>query len=82
MAPTIAGIQPLISKPFITPAEILKIIALTTKVKKPRVMMLIGRVKKSRIGFNNILKRPTTMAAIIALGNDVIVIPGTIRAVT
>ena len=76
-----AVIHPEISKPFMIPAEIRKIMAFTTNVKSPRVMILIGKVSSRRIGLRNILKKPTMIAAISALGNEVILKPGTIIAV-
>lgn len=81
MAPIIAGIQPEISKPLRRPAEIRKIMAFTMNVKKPNVRMLIGNVRKLRIGSNHMLKNPTTTAAIIAEPKDLIVNPGTNTAV-
>ena len=72
MAPKNAGSQPLISKPFITPAEILKITAFTTNVKRPKVIIFIGSVRNNRMGLNNMLNKPSIMAAIKALGTEVI----------
>ena len=81
MAPNIAVPQPLISKPFSTPAASLNIMAFTTNVKRPRVNILMGRVRRIRMGFNSIFKRPTIIEASNALGKDVILNPGTIIAV-
>lgn len=56
--------------------------ALITKVKSPKVKILIGRVSKIKIGFITILSSPTTMAAKSAVVKPSILNPGTIKEAT
>jgi len=51
--------------------------AFTTKVKSPRVRKFIGSVKNRRIGRINMLRRPTSKLAHMALPKDLILNPGT-----
>ena len=61
--PKTADQNPWTSKPGITPEAIFNIRALITKVKKPRVKILMGRVKISAIGLNRAFKMPSMAAA-------------------
>ena len=45
-APTIADPQPLISNPLRRPAAVRRIMAFKTKVKSPKVIQVMGSVKK------------------------------------
>lgn len=80
MAPRIAEIQPLISKPDNNPAANLKIIALITNVKKPSVKKFMGIDRNKRAGRIKMLRRPTTKLAIIAVPKLLILKPGTTYA--
>lgn len=52
--------------------------AFITTVKSPSVMMLIGRVRKIRIGLSKVLTSPNTNAATKAVIQLAIVTPGSI----
>lgn len=65
-AAIIAVVQSEILKLFISPAADFKTIAFTTKVNKPSVSILIGRVRIKSIGFKTAFKKPMTKLAIIA----------------
>lgn len=52
------------------------IIALITNVKRPIVTILIGSVKKSKIGFTKAFKTPSTIATRRAGMNPATVTPG------
>lgn len=81
MAPKMAEPQPLIIKFDKNFADSFKIIAFTTKVKKPKVKKLIGSVRNKSIGRKSILKKPIITTAHIAVPKDFIVNEGTISAV-
>lgn len=66
MAPTIAGIQPVILKLDIIPAANLKTMALTTNVKRPKVKIFIGNVNNKSIGRSIAFNNPMTRLAISA----------------
>jgi len=61
--PNIADQNPEISKPEMTPATIISKIAFNTKVKNPRVKMLIGRVRIKRMGLKKAFNIPKIAAA-------------------
>jgi len=56
--------------------------ALMTKVKSPRVKMLIGNVRMMRIGFTRSDNNPHTIEMTISGCHPAIVNPGTIYEVT
>jgi hypothetical protein len=56
------------------------IITFITSRNKPRVTMVIGRVKKIIIGFINILQIDNAITTTIAVEKSLIVIPGSIYA--
>ena len=68
----------LTSKPSRNDATKRKIPALMTKIKRPRVSTVTGKVRTMRIGRRTALKRPRKNAAIIAGNQPVTVIPGII----
>lgn len=51
-----------------------------TKVNKPRVSMVAGRVRIKRIGFKNVFTTPRTTETSIAVTNESIDTPGITRA--
>jgi hypothetical protein len=61
--PNTADQNPWTSKPEITPEAIMSIRALMTKVKRPRVSMLMGRVKTISIGLKTAFSMPSMAAA-------------------
>ena len=77
IAAKIAPNQVLISKPRKKDAANFKIMAFTTKVKKPSVKIFIGKVKIIRIGFTKIFKIPIIIEAIRADLKPEILTPGT-----
>ena len=58
-----------------TPEAIFNSSAFMTKVKRPRVIILIGRVRMNRIGRNKAFSIPRTAAAQKALKNPLTLIP-------
>jgi hypothetical protein len=66
-APAMAVPHPLILKFFIIPAAILKMIALITKVNRPKVRIFTGSVRRIKIGLNIMFRKPTIRLAIMAL---------------
>lgn len=54
--------------------------AFITKVKRPRVMIVTGKVSKTKIGFKNALNIPITRAAIKAEVKLSTLTPGSIYA--
>jgi hypothetical protein len=58
-----------------TPEAIFSSSALITKVKRPKVMILIGSVNMNRIGRNKAFKIPRTAAAQKALKNPLTLMP-------
>lgn len=72
-----AAVQLLISKPLNSFAASFRITAFTTKVNKPKVKMLIGKVKNNKRGLNKKLKKPITAAANKADEKDLTMNPGT-----
>lgn len=81
IAAIIAGIIPCISKPGTNKDETYKIMALITKVNKPKDNKFIGAVTKDKIGFMTVFIKPITKAAITAVMNPSILNPGTTLAV-
>jgi hypothetical protein len=77
MAPIIAAVQLLISNPFKKKAVIFRMIAFTTKVKRPSVKIFIGKVRNNKMGRINIFKIPIKTEAIRADENPAILNPGT-----
>lgn len=61
-----AVIQSAILNDDIIPAAILKTIAFTTKVNKPRVRILIGKVSSNKMGRRMAFSKPITKLAIKA----------------
>jgi len=79
--PRIAAIQLLTLNPGTMAAHILMTIPFTTKVKSPKVRILIGRVKNMRMGQIKAFATPTTMAAISAEIRPLTSKPGMTKAV-
>lgn len=52
--------------------------ALITKIKRPNVTIVNGRVRSNRIGFMNVFKTPKTIARIMIVPRLAIWIPGRI----
>ena len=63
IAPRIAGIQPSTENPGTNREVSLKTMAFTTKINKPKVITVRGRVKKIRTGLIKVLITPSTIAA-------------------
>ncbi len=61
--PNTAVQNPYTSKPGITPETILSRNAFIKKVKKPRLIMFMGRVKKSAMGRKKAFSMPRMAAA-------------------
>ena len=61
--PNRADQNPETSKPGITPEAIFSMKALIKKVKRPKLNILMGRVKMMTIGLKNALSRPSMAAA-------------------
>jgi hypothetical protein len=59
-APSIALEKPVTAKPGTIQEARAKMIPLTTKVKSPRVSIVIGREKKEMIGRNTAFRKPRT----------------------
>ncbi len=76
--PKNADHQPLISNPGSRAAQIFNTAAFTTKVNKPRVIIVIGKVRKNKMGQIKALANPIKRAAIMAVTNPLIRNPGTI----
>lgn len=70
--------NPLTSKPFTTDEANKTSIALMTKVNKPKVRMLIGRVIKIKTGLTKILTMPKKSANHKAAQNPLSATPGII----
>lgn len=68
----------LTSKPDIKLSAIMMIIAFITSKKSPRVRMVIGRVKSTKIGFTIKLSKLNTMATITAVVKESTPTPGKI----
>ena len=62
-APNTADQNPCTWKPGITPETIFRMKALMRKLKSPKVMMLMGRVRMNRMGLKNTFRTPKTAAA-------------------
>ena len=58
--------NPLTAKPFINLAAKRMITALITKRNKPKVMIVIGKVKTTKIGFKKASNSAKTIAKIMA----------------
>lgn len=58
-----AGIKPVISKPGTTPETILRRKALMRNVKSPKVTILMGRVRRSKIGLKKRFNTPNMALA-------------------
>ena len=71
-----AVLKPAMLKPGTIRPMIKSNIALMTKVNRPKVMMLIGRVSKMRIGFKINVSMPQTTAITIRVDQPPMVIPG------
>lgn len=78
IAPRIAGSQPSTINPGTNKVVILKTIALTMKINNPKVIIVRGRVSKTRTGLIKVLMIPRTMAASRADVKVSTFIPGTI----
>jgi hypothetical protein len=61
--PNTADQNPETSKPGITPEAIFSMKALIKKVKRPKLNILMGRVKMMTIGLKNAFSRPSMAAA-------------------
>jgi hypothetical protein len=81
-APIKAGRNPFILKPLTMAAASHNIKALIIRVKRPNVRIVIGKVSKSRIGFNVTLIIPSIIATISAVQKLDMVMPGTISAMS
>lgn len=75
-APIIAGINPRTSKPGTIKAVALIKKALITKVKSPKVRILIGKVKITITGLMKALMIPKTSATIKAVKKELTLKPG------
>ena len=75
-APINAGINPRTSKPGTIKAVVLIKKALITKVKSPKVRILIGKVKITITGFIKALMIPKTSATIKAVTKELTLKPG------
>ena len=78
IAPKIAGSQPSTINPGTNKIVILKTMALTIKMNNPRVMIVRGRVSKTRTGLMKVFMMPNTTAAKSAETKVSTLIPGTI----
>lgn len=78
IAPKIAGNHPSTVNPETNKAVNLKTIALTINRNKPKVIIVKGKVKKTKSGLINVLITPKTMAASRAETKLATWIPGTI----
>lgn len=78
IAPKTAARKPWTSKPFTTPPKIQRRKPLITKVKRPRVKRLNGKVRRSKIGLIVILINPQRSANTSAVTIPFTSIPGTI----
>lgn len=78
IAPKIAGTQPSTINPGTKSVVILKTMALTIKMNKPKVSIVKGRVKSISTGLIKVLIIPKTIAARSADVNVSTLIPGTI----
>ena len=76
--PKMAAVQPSTINPGTTAAAINNITALITKAKRPKVIMVIGRVISSKIGLIKVLTKPKTIPAKIAVVKSATFTPGTI----
>jgi hypothetical protein len=74
---TIAVQKEDISKPGTIFEAIIRITAFITNVKRPRVIMVAGSVRKVSIGLRTAFKIPRTTASIRALRKLLIINPGT-----
>ena len=70
-----ADIKPLTAKPSTNLSQIKTIMALMTNKKSPKVTMVTGNVKKTRIGFTKTFSKPSTTAIMIEVVNDATVMP-------
>lgn len=75
--PTSAGQKPVTVKPSINDAANRNKEALITKINKPTVRTVIGKVRISRIGRTKRFSRPIITAAMRAVYSPSILIPGT-----
>jgi hypothetical protein len=80
--PNTADQNPATSNPDITPDTIISIIAFITKVKIPRVNMLMGRVNINSIGRKKAFSMPRIAAAKRADGKPLMRIPSSKYDVT
>lgn len=78
IAPSIAGTQPSTINPGTKMVVTLKTIALTIKINKPKVIIVKGKVKRTRTGLIKVLIIPKTIAARSADVNVSTLMPGTI----
>lgn len=65
-----AEINPLTSKPSTNLSQIKMITAFITNKKSPKVTIVTGKVKKTKIGFTKTLSSPKTAATVIDVVND------------
>lgn len=72
-----AGAKPAIVKPSTIAATPKSSRAFMTNVNNPRVRMLIGKVRMTRIGFTTALAIPKSRATIKAVVNESTLKPGT-----
>jgi hypothetical protein len=78
MAAKMAGRKPSITIPGTTSAAKYKTTALITKINSPKVIKVMGKVRKSRIGLIKVLMTAKTIAAKMAVVKLLISKPGTI----
>lgn len=65
--PSKAGMNPSTENPSINDAANMKIRAFNTKANKPKVMMVIGRVRMNKIGLTTKFNKPSINAAMRAI---------------
>ncbi len=82
IAPIKAGANPVIVNPGTILATPNKSRALMTKVKSPRVRMLIGKVRSTMIGLITALMMPRTRATMRAVVKELTEKPGKYLAIT
>jgi hypothetical protein len=75
--PNKAAQKPWTSKPGMTPDTIINNRALMTKMKRPKLRMVKGRVRRMRMGRKKALRIPRIAAEKKALQNPFTVIPST-----
>ncbi len=73
--------KPLTSKPSKNDAANINSKAFITKMNSPRVIIVIGRVNITKIGFTTAFKIPNTTAATVAVKTPSTSIPGTNRSI-